>query len=110
MTAYYNALSGIVTAANDAMDGIARDRSFEDAEEVRSERIRQTWEPVANALLDAEPDFADWPELKQQAEQCGGDYVGVTSDTRQVVCWGEEVAASQGLTYRRFVLLDRPAQ
>jgi hypothetical protein len=102
MTTWYDAQSTIVEAANLAMGQIAVDGSLDSAE--REARIRAVWEPVANALLNARPDLADWPELAQQAEEAGPDYIGVTSDTRQVVVWGAEHPG-----WRDIVLLDRPA-
>ena len=79
MTTWYNASQGVVEAANMAMS------------EADDDTLDTIWRPVAEALLASIPeDFQrDWPELAQLADDAGPDFVGVTSDTRRVVVWGE---------------------
>jgi hypothetical protein len=103
---WYNALSTVVLAANNAMGETAE---AYDGEEL-DERLCAIWEPVAQALLDNQPTDMkrEWPELDHQAIAAGDDYVGVTSDTREVVIWGEErLTIVHGPVWRPFVILDR---
>jgi hypothetical protein len=94
MSDWYNASAGVVSAANSAM---AETVNNEDAQV----RIREIWEPIALALRASEPDFDNWPELAKQADDLGPDYVGVTSDTRKLVCWGGDNGK-----FRPFVIIE----
>ena len=91
MITRYDASQGVVEAANAAMD-----------ETSDSDRCREIWEPIANALLDSVPQHfeRDWPDLWGEAKDAGPDFVGVTSDTRRVVVWGRTHPR-----YREFAIL-----
>lgn len=104
MSTWYKAQAGIVETANIAMTEIANGGYDPDL----AEKLMKVWQPVAEALLDSEPDFDDWPELAEQAKEQDTDYVGITSDTRQVVAWGEEHHCARDVSWREFVLLPRP--
>jgi hypothetical protein len=90
MTTWFNAQESIVAAANNAMNEMAKDGDH-----------RSVWEPIAQALMESIPeDFErDWPEEFAAAENAGADFVGVTSDTRRPVFWGEDHGA-----YREFIV------
>jgi hypothetical protein len=105
---WYNAQSSIVTAANAAM---AETWQAYEGDEL-DEKLRAIWEPIAAALLDNQPNDMkrEWPELDRQAIEAGDDYVGVTSDTREVVVWGEDrLTVMHGPIWRPFIILDRPS-
>lgn len=98
MTRWYDASEGVVESANIAMAEIADSVSAPDDRVVR---IREVWEPVANALRDSvrEDLGTNWPDEAALADSLGADFVGQTSDSGRIVSWGEDRGA-----YRPFVI------
>ena len=85
MTSFLDSREEMIPTINHAMAcAFAQDDIF---------RFSRIWRGYADAFMlniSVEFERGDWPDLSAIAERLGPDFVGLTSDTRKVVGWGED--------------------